>query len=111
MRFIIENMHIIAPIVSGVLGWTGSYGLRKVKLKGENNNVIGGEIDLLSQNFKVYQELINDLENRFKMRITELEEDLERIVSLNRELRNALSTQERYIKKLKLKLKSYEELE
>lgn len=111
MEFILANLNYITPIITALVAWFASRKLKKAELKEVENRGLGGELDNISQNFKVYQGLINDLEGRFKGRITELELDLERFKILNEELRTAVARQEEYISVLREKLDKYEKLE
>lgn len=112
MKFVIENFQtLFLPLITLIGGWIGSKELQKYKNKQAKSEATNSELNNISRNFEVYQTLIDDLENRFKSRITELEEDLEKVKTLNEELRKTISNYEKYIKKLKLKLAEYEELE
>ena len=111
IHYITENWETIALIVGPLLAWfAGDKKIFKNKVVLSNEEVKSAELNNITTNFKVYQDLITDLENRFKNRILELEEDLNKMKVLNEELRKALGNQERYIKKLQVKLESYEKL-
>lgn len=111
MNFILQNWEIIMAIIGPIAGWCGNRAYKKNQLKKEKAQTTEVELNTISTNFKVYQDLINDLESRFKSRIEELELDLAKMKTLNKELRTAISDQETYIKKLKKKLEEYEKLE
>jgi uncharacterized coiled-coil protein SlyX len=112
MNYIIEHWETIALIVTPILAWfAGDKKIFKNKVELSNEEVKSAELNNITVNFKVYQDLITDLENRFKNRIFELEEDLNKMKILNEELRKAIGNQEKYIKKLQNKLEDYEKLE
>lgn len=111
MKFITENFStIILPFITLMGGWLGNRGMQKWKGKHAKNEATGGELNNITKNFELYQKLIDDLDVKFKNRILDLEDDLERVKTLNEELRKTVSNYEKYIKKLKLKLTNYEEL-
>lgn len=101
---------ILLPFITLIGGWIGNRELHRWKTKQEKNKADNTELNNISENFRIYQNLINDLETKFKSRISELEEDLEKVKVLNEELRRTISSYEKYIRKLKLKLAKYEEL-
>lgn len=111
MNYILENWDkifmVLGPIASFLLGKE----LKKLQVKKASAEVEESQLNNISSNFKVYQDLINDLEVRFKNRISDLELDLDKMKTLNSELRKAISNQEKYIKKLQAKLEEYEKLE
>lgn len=111
MKLLLDNWEILLAIGGPILAWIGGRSRMRAQLKKAEAEAKDVELGTISSNFKVYQDLINDLEDRFKRRIEELEEDLGKMKTLNTELRKAISNQERYIERLKEKLKSYEELE
>lgn len=109
MNFIIENWgYILSSILIPIATWIGGRKLQAIAYKKSNEELKANQLDNLASNFSVYQNLINDLETRFKNRIGELEEDIERMKILNQELRKVVSDQERYIKKLRIKIADHE---
>jgi fido (protein-threonine AMPylation protein) len=112
IQFIANNWQAIIGTIGIVIAWfVGDKNLLKNKVKLSDEEVDNAKLGNINANFKVYQELINDLEIRFKNRIHDLEEDLDKMKILTLELRKAVSDQETYIKKLHKKLESYEKLE
>lgn len=111
MNFIIDNWELILAGLTPIAGWFGGRKMLKSQLKKSNEEAKDIELNNISSNFKLYQDVINDLEDRFKKRIEELELDLEKIRTLNSELRKVVRNQENYINKLREKIKSYEKLE
>lgn len=99
---------LIAPVVGAIVWFFTKRHYQQVAIKEKETNIEGKEIQNITANFKVYQDLINDLEERFKARIEELEADLSKMKALNDELRKAVARQERYINKLQVKLDNYE---
>jgi len=110
MDFIIQNWKelIWSPLVGITVWYFTKRNLQKTSEDKSRASVTGDNLGNITVNFKVYQDLINDLEERFKKKINDLEEDLNKMKILNEELKRAISNQERYIKKLKAKLDSYE---
>lgn len=98
---------IILPLVTW---FAGRKHLMYSNIKKSQAEVTEAELGNITSNFKVYQDLINDLERRFKVRIQELEEDIAKIKLLNEELRKQISSQEKYIKKQQEKIDNYEKL-
>lgn len=112
VNYIIQHWETISLIVLPILAWfAGDKKIFKNKVELSNEEVKSAELNNITSNFKVYQDLITDLETRFKNRILELEEDLNKMKVLNEELRKALGNQEKYIKKLQAKIETYEKLE
>lgn len=111
-KFIVDNIQWLVTVIGITVAWfVGDQKILKNKAKLSEEQVDSAKLGNITANFKVYQDLINDLEDRFKKRIDELEIDLEKMKTLNQELRRAISNQEKYIKKLQEKLDSYEKLE
>ena len=65
MDFITNNLEWILPIITGIITWFASRKFKKAELRTVESEDTSGELSNISQNFKVYQELINDLEDRF----------------------------------------------
>lgn len=110
MNVIFNNWELISGLILGILGYVGGRKLKDAEIKKADEEVKANALDNISYNFKVYQELINDLESRFKARIQELEEDLERMKLVNSDMRKAISDQENYIKQLMLKINQNENM-
>jgi uncharacterized membrane protein YhiD involved in acid resistance len=108
-EFIIENWEAILVPVTGLVVWIFSKRhFQKLQLESDQIDNNTKNLGNVTANFEVYQKLIDDLEVRFKNRIEELEKDLDKMKTLNNELRSAVARQERYINKLLIKLDSYE---
>lgn len=111
-EFLSNNLQFLIGTIGVIIAWfVGKKDLLKKKVKLSQAEVESQEIENVTKNFKVYQDLITDLENRFKGRIDELKLDLQIIKDLNLELRKVISNQEKYIKKLKIKIEKYEKFE
>ena len=111
-KFLLDNIEIIIGGITTIIAYfTGKGKILKNKVKLSAADVDKANLDNLKDHFKAYQDLITDLENRFKSRIADLEEDLERMKTLNSELRGAIARQEKYINKLLVKLNKYESAE
>lgn len=110
LEFLIQNWEqfIWTPIVGFVTWYFTKRNLQKAEEAKATADVTGAHLNNITANFEVYQNLINDLEARFKARIQELEEDLEKMKVINEDLRKAVSRQEKYIKKLLLTIEGYE---
>jgi len=112
LEFLEKNIQWIIMTGGIVVAWfVGKKDLLKSKVKLSQVEIEAQEIENVTSNFKVYQDLITDLEDRFKSRIDDLELDLEKFKDLNLELRKIIANQERYNKKLQTKLDKYEKLE
>ena len=90
MNIITEHWEIISSTAAVVLAYFGGKKAKDIELKRGNEDYKSEALNNISSNFKAYQDLINDLEPRFKSRI---------------------SDQENYIKKLKVRLLKYENVE
>ena len=114
-KFIGTNWELISGIIFTIFGpviaWVVGRKRKEAQLIREQAEAKDVQLGTISTNFKMYQQLIDDLELRFKRRIEELEEDLDKMKTLNTELRKAISNQEKYIQKLKERLRNYEKLE
>lgn len=111
MEFILTHWEKLMAPVTGIAVW---YYTKRTTQK-SNEAIVAAEatsahLGNITSNFKVYQELINDLEERFKKRIEDLEEDLDKMRVLNEQLRKAIAGQEKYINKLLTKLGNYEDV-
>lgn len=112
MEFILEHWEkLLAPITGIATYFFVTKKFQKRELAAKDADITGANLGNVTANFEVYQNLINDLEDRFKKRIQELEEDLEKMKVVNDELRKAIARQERYINKLQIKIDNYEGLE
>jgi len=107
--FIVENWEtLLVPISSIVTYLFVKRKYQQRELAQKDAELTGANLGNVTANFEVYQNLINDLENRFKARIEDLEADLEKMKAINEDLRKAVSRQERYINKLLIKIDGYE---
>lgn len=111
LNFILENWKavvaiILGPIISFFAGKTQQEAQIQ-RAQAENKNAEIGNVENI---IEVYQKSLDDLKVRFEERVLELTADVERMNTLNAELRKAVSSQEKYIKKLKNKLAEYEGL-
>lgn len=119
MDFILQHwIQVVGVVVTPIITWILGRKQLKLELEKKEAEVKDVEIRNLATNFEVYQGvidnlkgIIDDLEGRCKTRVSELEEDLEKMRVLNEELRRAIHNQEKYIKKLQGKLETYEKLE
>ena len=62
MNIITENWGIIVAVVGPVAAWFGSRKFKELQLKRAKAETIEVELNTISSNFKVYQNLINDLD-------------------------------------------------
>ena len=108
---ITEHWDKVVAGIGAVAAFFAGRKQKQIAIKKSKAELEGVEVKGVAQNVELYQALIDDLSKRFQSRVDELEDDLERIKSLNEELRKAISDQEVYIKKLKRKIQEYEELE
>lgn len=109
IKFLADNWEaFLTPITGIVTYFFTKRKFQKRELAKQDAGVTGANLANVSANFEVYQNLINDLEARFKKRVEELEIDLEKMKTLNEELRSAVARQEKYINKLLTKLEKYE---
>lgn len=112
IQFLQDNWQSIGMTIGLIVAWfVGKKDLLKKRVKMSQTEIESREIENVTKNFKVYQDLITDLEERFKGRIDDLELDLQKIKDLNLELRRVISNQEKYIDKLKQKISGYERLD
>jgi len=111
-EFLISNWQAIAGIVGVTGAWFGGKKhLLNSQVKQSQAEVTGANIDNVTATLDVYKRALDDLEVRFKKRIQELTEDLEILSIQNTELRKVISDNEKYIKRLIIKLKDDEKLE
>lgn len=111
-EFLTNNIQWIVMTGGLIVAWfVGKKDLLKKRVKMSQAEIDSQEIENVTKNFRVYQDLITDLEERFKSRIDVLELDLEKFKDLNLELRKVISNQEKYITKQKIKIDGYEKLE
>lgn len=89
---------IISSAVLGLAGYFGGRKLKEIQLKKEEKEVQNSSISVHENNIKLYQTLLDDLEIRFKSRITILENDVSRMIKLNEEANSIIDKQEKYIK-------------
>lgn len=112
MNFIMDNIQYFINIAVGaVVYFITKYRLQKLNESKSKADILEINIENVSATFEVYQDLLNDLEKRFKLRIEDLEEDLEKLKLLNQELRKQIGSSERYIRRQQLKIDKYEKLE
>lgn len=110
--FILKNWEAISISIAGpILTWFASRKIQAAQLKQTNAEADVAELKGIESNFDLYQKLIDDLNTRFQTRVSELEDDLERMKVINEEMRRVISDQEEYILQLKQKIETYEGLE
>jgi IS1 family transposase len=108
-EFLVQNWErLMIPLTGIVAYFFSKRKYQKRDLAKSDAQIESQNLENLSKNFQVYQDLVDDLEIRFKKRIEELEVDLIRMKTLNTELRQAVARQEKYINKLIIKIESYE---
>lgn len=111
-EFILNNWQAIVGVIGVTGAWFGGKKhLLSSQVKQSQAEVTGANIDNVTATLEVYKGALDDLELRFKKRIGELEDDLNRMKSLNVESRKHISSLEKYIKRLQLKIEKYEKLE
>jgi len=111
MNWIAENWEKVMIPITGIVAWFFTKrDAQKVALEKSEADVTGANLGNVTDTFKVYQNLINDLETRFKSQMDDLQGEIEELRVLNGELRSAVNRQEQYINKLKIKLTNYEGL-
>lgn len=102
---------IVGFVIAPAITWFASRKFKELEYKKKQTENDIAEVDNKSRVVELYKEALDDLDARFKGKISELEAELERIKALNEELRQAISDQEDYIHQLKTKIRNYEELE
>jgi len=112
MNWIAEHWEKVLIPIAGIVTWffTKKDAQRIAREKSEAD-VTGANLGNVTDTFKVYQNLINDLELRFKAQLEDLQTDIDELRTVNNELRAAVNRQEQYISKLKIKLTQHEGLE
>lgn len=110
-QFLLEHWNSILAVLGPITAWIAGRKMQKIQIKKEEAESDISQIRVLAENLKMYQELLDDAEARFKAVRIELENELAEMKILNQELRKVISEQEKYIKKLKLKIDNYEKLE
>lgn len=111
MKFIAENWEIIFAIVSPIITFFATKGIKDTQLVTLKEELESVKIINVSKNLEIYQEIINDLNSKFKERITEYSLEIEELKTLNEELRKLVKDQGLIITRLEEKLAQYEKLE
>jgi len=108
-EFLFNNWQAIAGILGGISLWFGGRKhLLKSQVQQSQAEVTGANIDNVTATLDVYKSALDDLELRYKKRMLELQEDLEIMKTQSEDLKKVIAGNEKYIKKLRMKLDEYE---
>lgn len=101
MEFVLNNLEwVITTVISSIAGISMYFRGKKVQQLENNKSekeIESTGIKVHEENIKLYQTLLDDLESRFKSRISILENDVTRMIKLNEEANEVINRQEKYI--------------
>lgn len=110
--FFVENwVLIVTNVITPVLTFFTTRRLNENKLDKLKTELENLKIVNVSKNLEIYQEIIDDLNEKFKERINEYALEIDELKTLNEELRKLVRDQGRIISRLEEKLAKYEKPE
>lgn len=111
MKFIVENWELIVAILSPVITFFATKNMKDIQLNKLKEELEGIKVVNVSKNLEIYQDIIDDLNEKFKKRLDEYSNEIDELKNLNDELRKVVKDQNEIIKRLETKLAKYEKLE
>lgn len=63
------------PLATGLIAWYKDTILIALNIKAKKTDIAGNEADNLSKNLKIYQDMIDDMKQRFELQLQAIEED------------------------------------
>ena len=74
-NIIIEVAPYLAPILAAIAGFKWDWIMKKLNIKREEADLKNSSLDNLEKNIKIYQDLVTDIDSRYKERIAEFEQN------------------------------------
>ena len=116
---IIDALPYIAPILTAIGAYKWDWLMNKLNIKQKTADVEGTTLANLQKNLDIYQEMVTDLDKRYKDRIKDFEEnfstsmdrlrgEIEELKQINQELELMVREQKDFITKQSKSLKYYE---
>tara|TARA_R110000822_G_scaffold305011_1_gene430487 strand:+ start:1448 stop:1828 length:381 start_codon:yes stop_codon:yes gene_type:complete len=116
---IINSLPYIAPILTAIGAYKWDWLMNKLSIKQKTADVEGTTLVNLQKNLDIYQEMVTDLDRRYKERIKDFEEnfstsmdrlrvEIEELRQVNQELEKIVREQKEFITKQAKSLKYYE---
>lgn len=109
----------IAPIITAIGAYKWDWILQKLNIKQKKVDVEGSSLMNLQKNLDIYQEMVTDLDTRYKERIKDFEEnfsrsmdklksEIEELKEINQQLEMMVREQREFITKQSKSLSYYE---
>ena len=111
MKFIVENWELLTAVVTPVITFFAAKGMKDAQINRLKEELEGIKIINVSKNLEIYQDIIDDLNTKFKERLDDYALEIEELKTLNGELRKLVRDQYGLIARLESKLTKYEKLE
>lgn len=113
MESLLEHWKLLATIIGGVLLWYKDLIAIRLGIKKETVSLETATIENLQRNLDLYQEMVTDLDVRYKHKLEEIQKSFdESITKLQSEIEALKEINEKlkiYIEKQNKKLKYYED--
>jgi uncharacterized protein (DUF3084 family) len=116
---IIDALPYIAPILTAIGAYKWDWMMNKLNLKDKNISIEGNALENLQKNLDLYQDMVTDLDKRYKDRIADFEQnfaqtmdrlrvEIDDLKKINSELEEMVKEQKDFITKQSKSLKYYE---
>jgi len=115
----LDMLTYILPVVTAVVGFKWDLIMTKLNIKKEGINAENLTLNNLQKNLDIYQDMVTDLDKRYKSRIAEFEEnfnksmdrlrsEIDELKAINNELETMVKDQKMFINRQSRSLKYYE---
>lgn len=104
---IIEVAPYLAPILAAIAGFKWDWIMKKLNIKKEEADLKNSSLDNLEKNIKIYQDLVTDLDERYKSRIKDYEENFQETIDRLRDEIKTLNDEVKSLKTINSELKSF----
>jgi len=116
---IIDALPYIAPILTAIGAYKWDWLMHKLNIKQKTADVEGTTLANLQKNLDIYQDMVTDLDKRYKDRIADFEQnfteamdrlrvEIDDLKKINSELEEMVNEQKDFISKQSKSLKYYE---
>lgn len=96
------------PAITGVVAWLSKDRILNVlNIKQKKTEVEDARIRTIQGNLDLYQEMLSDLDERYKRRLAELEAEIEKFRQLSEEMSTIIKEQKEFIDEQTIRLREY----
>lgn len=104
---IVEIVPYLAPVLTAIAAFKWDWIMKKLNIKREKEDLKNSSLNNLEKNIKIYQDLVTDLDERYKTRIKDYEDNFQETIGRLRDEIETLNKEVRSLKTINSELKTF----